>query len=186
MSFEKSLPHTLQFEGGYSNDPEDGGGETFRGISRRANPQWPGWPIIDAAKQAGIRTAATIDRHYANNSVMYDLVAALYHRKYYLPVTRFQAPEQATDKMFDAGVNIGPGGAIRLAQGVIGVRADGVIGPKTLAAVQEYFSRPGAAEDFLAAFCRAQEAFYRAIVARKPAQAKFLNGWLNRAAWLPK
>jgi lysozyme family protein len=186
MSFQTALPEVLIHEGGYVNDPLDAGGETFRGISRRANPDWPGWPIIDAAKLAGIRTAAAINRHYANNSVIFDLVAALYRRKYYLPVAKFPAPERATDKMFDAGVHRGPGGAIRIAQGVLGVKADGVIGPKTLAAAHGYFSLPRGEDAFLTAFRMAQAAFYRAIVDRKPNQAKFLSGWLARAAWMPK
>ena len=30
-------------EGGYVNDPDDKGGETYKGISRKANPDWNGW-----------------------------------------------------------------------------------------------------------------------------------------------
>ncbi len=37
-------------EGGYTNDPVDVGGETYRGIARRYNPQWEGWDLIDDTK----------------------------------------------------------------------------------------------------------------------------------------
>jgi lysozyme family protein len=37
--FEQAYPLTMTFEGGYSNDPRDKGGETFMGISRRAHPE---------------------------------------------------------------------------------------------------------------------------------------------------
>jgi hypothetical protein len=37
-------------EGYYSNDPLDSGGETWEGISRKNNPSWSGWPIIDSYK----------------------------------------------------------------------------------------------------------------------------------------
>jgi len=40
----------LKSEGGHANDPDDGGGETYRGIARKFWPQWAGWKIIDAAK----------------------------------------------------------------------------------------------------------------------------------------
>ena len=30
-------------EGGYVNDKDDAGGETYRGISRKYNPTWQGW-----------------------------------------------------------------------------------------------------------------------------------------------
>lgn len=39
-------------EGGYCFDPDDAGGETYKGISRRANPNWNGWISIDAIKKA--------------------------------------------------------------------------------------------------------------------------------------
>lgn len=38
-------------EGGYCFDPDDAGGETYKGISRRANPNWNGWISIDAIKK---------------------------------------------------------------------------------------------------------------------------------------
>lgn len=34
-------------EGGYVNDKDDAGGETYRGISRKYNPTWQGWTMID-------------------------------------------------------------------------------------------------------------------------------------------
>lgn len=37
-------------EGGYANDPDDKGGETYRGIARNFNPHWDGWHIIDSYK----------------------------------------------------------------------------------------------------------------------------------------
>ncbi len=53
MSFAEALKHTLEFEGGYANDPADRGGETFRGISRKNWPRWSGWDLIDQVKRKG-------------------------------------------------------------------------------------------------------------------------------------
>jgi hypothetical protein len=39
LNFNSSLSKILEFEGGYVNDPEDPGGETNLGISKRAYPQ---------------------------------------------------------------------------------------------------------------------------------------------------
>ena len=36
--FEKALEFTLKWEGGYSNDPKDPGGETKFGISKKSHP----------------------------------------------------------------------------------------------------------------------------------------------------
>src|SRR3712207_6059069 len=50
-SFDIALERTLEFEGWYSKHPADPGGETYRGIARRHHPSWPGWALIDEAKQ---------------------------------------------------------------------------------------------------------------------------------------
>lgn len=191
-AFEKTLRnHTLPAEGGYVHDPADSGGETFQGISRRNNPKWPGWALIDIAKnKVGVKRLApywtTIDEYFKDNDEMFALVAEVYRTKYWPPVAKMLAPERATAKIFDAGVNVGPGQAIKFAQSIIGTAADGAIGPRTLAAAGEYFSGPGAEKRFLVAYCKVQEQFYRDIVRRKPSQKKFLNGWLRRAAWIPE
>ena len=60
------------FEGGYSNDPLDCGGETIYGISRQAHPHWPGWTMLDAGthSMAGLQA----------------LSETLYHREYWMPL----------------------------------------------------------------------------------------------------
>ena len=65
--------------------------------------------------------------------------------------------------------------AIRKAQTVLSLVADGIVGAKTLAAL----NAPGT----LSVFNRlkgAREKSYRDIVALRPSQQIFLNGWLNR------
>jgi len=41
-------------EGGWVNDPNDLGAETYRGISRKYNPQWNGWAYIDSLKKLNV------------------------------------------------------------------------------------------------------------------------------------
>ena len=48
-NFDKALEILLANEGQYANDKEDLGGETYCGISRKFNPSWAGWQIIDKA-----------------------------------------------------------------------------------------------------------------------------------------
>lgn len=40
----------MLYEGIYSNDVRDRGGETWRGIARRMHPKWEGWAVIDEIK----------------------------------------------------------------------------------------------------------------------------------------
>lgn len=44
---QRALKYTGQNEGGYINDIADKGKETFKGLSRNANPDWEGWNKID-------------------------------------------------------------------------------------------------------------------------------------------
>jgi len=44
------LPFYLTQEGGYANIKGDTGGETYRGISRKKNPSWSGWKVVDSQK----------------------------------------------------------------------------------------------------------------------------------------
>lgn len=47
MNLNEAILKSLQKEGGYVNDPNDRGGETYRGIARKFHPTWVGWRIID-------------------------------------------------------------------------------------------------------------------------------------------
>ena len=74
------------------------------------------------------------------------------------------------DWVWGSGVN-----GIKIPQRVLGVTQDGIVGPKTLAAVN--------AQDPRAFFDRIKverEAFLRRIVERNPSQNRFIRGWLNR------
>ena len=190
--FEKALKHLLAFEGGYANDPADSGGETFRGISRRNWPKWPGWPLIDRAKAGGTKTAKLINATFAGDQEMERLVADFYRQNFWKPFERFGLPERLTAKLFDTAVNMGAGRAAKLLQtavnslgSVVKLAVDGAIGPRTLDALGLILDAPTGESRVLTAYAEAQAGHYRAIVANKPSQGKFLTGWLQRAAWIP-
>jgi lysozyme family protein len=177
---------TKTFEGGYVNDKDDSGGETFKGVSRVSNPTWAGWQLIDKAKDAGFKSAAAINRYFQFNKVMDELVAKIYQEKYWKPFEG-QPPflDRVMEKVFDTGVNIGVGAAaIMLQQSLhdLGSKliVDGKIGPITRTEAQSFTD-----DEIIGKFCKRQEAYYRDIVRRKPNQSKFLKGWLSRAAWVP-
>lgn len=193
MGFNEALKHTLGFEGGYANDPADSGGETFRGVSRKSWPKWPGWVLIDQTKAAGARTAKLIDARFAGDAEMESLVAEFYRREFWRPWERHGLPPRLTEKLFDTGVNMGPSRAAKLLQTALnglglGVRlsVDGVIGPRTMDGVATILDGRAGESGLLRAFAAAQADHYRAIAKAKPSQEKFLKGWIRRAAWLPE
>lgn len=192
MDFKTALAEVLRHEGGYANDPDDHGGETFRGISRRSWPDWVGWAAIDAAKPAGQATADHLNAWFENDTEMARAVASFYRRNFWEPVERLGAPDRVTAKLFNAGVNIGLKRAVMFAQMALSglseprvfLAPDGIIGPQTQGAARLVFSRSENEEAFLQCFVARQLAHYQAL-AQKPGQAKYLAGWQRRARWLP-
>ncbi len=111
--FDAALDLILDLEGGerITDDPADPGGLTRWGISARA------YPDLDI-------------RHLSR-----DDAAEIYRRDYWQPLGCDDYPYATALMVFDAAVNQGPGAAARMAQSVAGVTVDGIIGPKSRAAI---------------------------------------------------
>ncbi len=105
------VDRVLSHEGGYVNDPNDPGGETKWGISKRS---YPHLNIKDLTRQDAI---------------------AIYQRDFWQRVQGDKLPVPLVFQALDAAVNHGIGNAVRWMQRAAGVADDGVIGPVTLAAV---------------------------------------------------
>lgn len=102
--FEVSYKITRKIEGGYSNDPADYGGETFKGISRKAHARWPGWPVVDAFK--------TSDSEWQSkalaNAALSTKVQAFYKERYWDWFRLEQCQDQrVANEIFDTAVNLG-------------------------------------------------------------------------------
>jgi lysozyme family protein len=161
MTFEDALTATLQREGGFvlHTVAGDTGGMTYAGIARNPNPQWPGWAYIDRKE-----TPPTT------------LVRQFYWEGYWLPIRGDDLRFDIASSMFDFGVNSGVKTAAKLAQLVAGVQPDGVIGPKSVAALNALTP-----DQFKAGYFVAKMQRYAEIVNRNRTQSKFLLGWLNRS-----
>jgi lysozyme family protein len=150
--FEDAIGPTLQHEGRYVNNPADPGGPTKYGITQA---DMPGVPISLISEQDAVE----------------------YYREHYWKPDFSQIENQdVANKIFDMGVNLGVGEAVRLLQRALGLNpVDGVFGPNTLAAVNN------AGDAILGPYKQQLVQHYEAIVAAKPQEAVFLNGWLARA-----
>lgn len=128
MSFETALPLVLKDEGGDANNPLDKGGPTRKGIS---TPVWNAWLAAHGEPSRSVFTATDAE------------ITAIY-RAWYWEAGRCGAlPEPVDYVHFDACVNHGLGGpnpktmgAAELLQRAVGAVEDGIIGPRTLAAVR--------------------------------------------------
>ena len=157
--FEECLKRILKHEGGYVNDPLDSGGRTNLGVTQRVWEEFVGHPVTEADMKA----------------LTPEKIAPMYKLKYWNPSYCEVLPKGLDYVVFDFAVNAGTGRSVKTLQQAIGCVADGVIGPKTMAAIND--ANP---KDLITKFSDARADFYQGIVTRKPDQARFIKGWLNR------
>lgn len=136
---------------GYVNDPADTGGETKFGVAKNANPT------------LNIKTLTWED------------TKAVYFKKYWLAASCDKLPPKVASIVFDSAINHGVGRATKFLQQAAGVATDGDIGPVTLAKISSADQN-----GLCSKIADLRVKFYKDIVAAKPTQAKFLNGWLRR------
>lgn len=111
MNFDQAFERLIGHEGGYTPGIGDPGGETKYGISQRA---YPGEDI----------KGMTLDR-----------AKALFLRDYWGPAGCDAVPDGIKFDLFDTAVNSGVKTAAKLLQRAVGAAEDGIIGPRTLQAV---------------------------------------------------
>ena len=162
--FQPAFDLMIKNEGGFVNHtvPGDRGGQTYAGIARKFHPDWKGWQLIDQGDM--------------NNPQLTQQVADFYQQQFWDPVRGSQIDQQSVAQtIFDFAVNAGVRTSARQAQSVVGVTADGIIGPQSLAKLNGFDEQL-----FLARFALAKVSHYVGIVQQDRDQIKFLLGWLNR------
>jgi len=168
LAFKKMLGH----EGGYNNDPDDLGKETYKGISRANHKNWQGWSQIDKYK-GNSDFPAILDADARLQKEIEDF----YRRNFWSPLNADQISNQAiAASIFDFSVNVGIVTGVRLIQSIVGTKADGLIGEQTLKRINTL--------DFgyvQAAFTLAKINHYKAIVKKHPTNKKYFYGWVIRA-----
>lgn len=186
MSFENAYSKTNKLEGGYSNHPSDRGGETWAGISRKHFPGWAGWKIIDSLK-----TASNFPRNLAGHPLLEQYKKEFYKREFWDKLRLSEIRNEAIAiKLYDIAVNCGVSFSVRILQRTLNVanqkgkyypdlKVDGVIGPKTIDAVNKH-PKPDVIFKCLNVL---QGAHYIQITEARESNEDFLNGWfLNRIA----
>ena len=121
-NFDAALKAILHHEGGFSDHPQDPGGMTNLGVTKRVWEEWVGHEV-DEKTMRGLTP---------------EIVGPMYKVKYWDKIKGDDLPAGVDYCVFDAAVNSGPGRAVKWLQGCVGVDQDGGIGPKTLAAVAAF------------------------------------------------
>lgn len=125
-NFDLALKTVLLFEGGYSDHPSDPGGATNLGITQAVLSAW--------RKERGIGTPVTKE---SVRRLTLDEASDIYHNHYWQACQCDKLPSGIDLAVFDCAVNQGVGRAVKLLQASVQVTSDGVLGPKTLAAIEK-------------------------------------------------
>lgn len=189
-SFKKAFAALGLIEGGYSNDPLDAGGETYRGISRRNFPEWDGWKIVDKFKSEGT-ARHTLQYSLKDNESLDELVSQFYHHTFwvYLYGDQIKDQEIATE-LFEQAVNIGKSRAVGFLQKSLNVLnrdeklysdivEDGKFGPITYSTLKKALGHNLAGHLFKILNIL-QGAHYVYTALKRKSQERFLRGWLSR------
>lgn len=170
-NFEQAFEQTMKAEGGYVHDPDDPGGETYKGIARSRNPKWAGWTNIDILK-----TKPNFPKSLDDDADLQEKVKTLYEALYWDKVKGDEIDDQdIAESIFDFAVNAGPRTSSKLAQITVQAEPDGVIGPKTLAKINNDDPRA-----FLAVFALAKIGRYVNICEKRKTSRKYFFGWVRR------
>ena len=135
LNFDEAVYLILKHEGGYVNNPNDTGGETNFGISKRA------YPDLDIAGLTAFDAQE------------------IYKRDCWDKVKGDKLPAGLDLMVFDFAVNAGVSRASKVLQKIIGAKPDGIIGSKTLNLVNAH----GDALALTTEYYRLRQAYYESI-----------------------
>lgn len=97
----------------------DSGGETWSGISRKANPAWSGWKILDQIKNKK-------NGQKISTPELEERKRSLYRTNYWNPIWGDKIKNQGVaNDMYDTGVNMGPSMSIKLSERQFGMKETG-------------------------------------------------------------
>lgn len=186
MSFDKAYKGTMDIEGGYVNDPVDRGGETYKGISRRYHPYWPGWEIIDGYKP--FKSPSVLYKDSELNA----LTKKFYEFEFWIKPGLdkvHQVSEVLAEKIFDTGINVGMVRACKWLQSSMNllnrnekyypdIIVDGVVGPNTIRVLHQALKH-NELKRLIVVFAVHQGEHYKSIMERDKTQERYV-GWFDR------
>ena len=143
-TFDIIFKRTCEFEGVYSDEPTDPGGETYSGISRRSWPNWKGWDIVDKYKKL-YGTGSKFKAAIVKDTVLQSAIKEFYKEEFWDKCKGDKIGGKIGQAVFDFAVNAGTSVAQSILQKSVNVflkyadlkaiSEDGIIGLISLNAI---------------------------------------------------
>lgn len=159
----KLVPFILQWEGGFVNDPDDLGGATNKGITIGT--------FTEYRRRKGLKAPTVNDLKNISCAEWHDVFKSLYWDRWKADEIKNQSVANIlVDWVWASGSH-----GIKRPQRLLGVKADGIVGKRTIAAVN--------AMDAATLFKMVKDdraKFIDEICRARPKNEKYRNGWMNR------
>lgn len=189
-SFPIAYHNTAPSEGGYVNDPEDRGGETYCGISRRFWPNWAGWDIIDLYGDMYGKSSPQFISALRESDKLKAEEMAFYKENYWDKCHCGQMPQAIANEIYDTAVNQGERTAQKFLQEALNLFnnsgklysdtvVDGKVGFKTLIALKSYLQSRDESV-LLKTLNTMQGQRYIEIAQKDRTQERFVYGWFKQ------
>lgn len=160
---KKLVPFILKWEGGFVNDPDDLGGATNKGVTFATYSQY--------RKKKRMPDPTIDDLKNMSDDEWTEILKTMYWDRWKADRINSQSVANIiVDWLWASGIH-----GIKRPQKILGVTVDGVVGEKTLAALNK--------EDPKELFERIKQdrfSFIDEICKARPANEKFRKGWINR------
>lgn len=187
--FLSAFTRTMIHEGYDSNDIDDPGGETYRGISKVFWPMWAGWTILARVRRDNFKT---------DTELLQSAVENFYLVNFWNQVRGDEIAEisaEIAEEVFDTAVNTGIQKAGKILQEALNllnlnqllypdIHVDGVIGIDTIETLRRYFSLKTPVKNItlprlLKVMNALQAEHYINLMRKFPEREKF-RGWFER------
>lgn len=162
-NIEILVPFIKSWEGGWSDSPYDKGGATMCGITLKTFTEW--------RTSQGLPVPTKQDLHDISDEEWMRIMRIKYWNRLRADRIESQAVvNMAVDWCWCSGSP-----SIRALQRLSGTTVDGIVGPKTIAAVNRCDP-----EQLFRQMSQARKEFLQRIVDNDPTQERHLGGWLRR------
>ena len=153
---------------GFSNDPNDNGGATMVGVTIGTFRSY--------YKYKGRKTPTVAQLKNIPYKEWRDIIHSLFWSKWKADLIEDQnVANMLVDWIWTSGQGIG----IKRVQKLLNLTADGIVGPKTLAAVNAQDPK-----ELVKKVYNARVSHFNSIVRANPSQKKWLKGWMNRINYI--